>query len=52
MPCVAMVMKVEPIKPAKIVYSIANMPFHFAHPCMSGFKPVVKKSETPKPPRL
>ena len=31
-PCVDMVMKVEPISPAKMVYSISNMPLIFSQP--------------------
>src|SRR5436305_1294150 len=36
-----MVINVEPISPAKMVYSIANMPAIFCQPCFSGSRPVV-----------
>ncbi len=49
-PCVDMVMKVDPISPAKIVYSTSNIPLILSQPCFAGSSPVVKKSEIPKLP--
>jgi hypothetical protein len=47
-PCVDMVMKVDPIRPAKIVYSTSNIPLILSQPCFAGSSPVVKKSEIPE----
>jgi hypothetical protein len=43
-PCVPMVMKVAPKRPAKIVYSIANIATIFCQPCFAGSSPVEMKS--------
>ena len=45
-PCVDIVIKVEPINPAKIVYSMANIPLILSQPLLAGSSPVVIKSET------
>ena len=50
-PCVDMVIKVEPINPAKMVYSMANIPFHLSQPCFAGSRPVVMKSDKWNGPR-
>ena len=48
-PWVPMVIKVDPKRPAKMVYSIANMAAIFPSRACAGSSPVVKKSEM-KPP--
>jgi len=40
---VDIVMKVDPIRPAKIVYSTSNIPLILSQPCFAGSSPVVKK---------
>ena len=45
-PCVPIVIKTEPIRPAKIVYSVSNIPFHLSQPLFAGSRPVAMRSET------